>query len=351
MGKKKCFLCGKEYKEKEILCPKCFAGKSKKEKEFFAKMLNTPQIKNLLSMTPQDLLAKFISSKVEEFMSDYVKTDEGKAMLKGSKEILDKLSPEFKKVLSLISQIPSEAEKPKIYADFFHGSRLGQPKRVRNALKRLDSYFPNEEAIWEEYVHSHFLSQDRSPLELYETIDLLTASLEKDQNSPFKWGLLGLMYGMIDKYDDALESLEKQIKIAPNNIKPYKTMAIVYESKKDVNKAKEYLELYLKSYPNDTKSQKMLNRLNSKLQGKEVETPQTFSQSRILGKFLNYFRDNKGKAFSGSALNNRLEDILEDPAEREYGRKNLQYYLREMVSNGWIKSAQHGEEIHYFFPT
>ena len=254
--------------------------------------------------------------------------------------------------MSLIREIPLEPEEATIFDDYFHGSRLGQPERVQKALKRLDLYFPNEGAIWEELIPRDFLTKEHSQLEFYKKINLLIDSLEKNPNIHFKWGVLGFLYLKVNEYDKALECSDNQMKLEPNNLMPLKFMSIIYDLKGNLPKAIECQELYLKAYPNDVSVQNVLKKLNLKLHGKgetEKFPLQPRLRSRMIGKIFNFLKDNKGKAFTVRALNIRVENILEELNEREYFRKNLQNILKGMISDGWIKSVQNGEEIHYFF--
>ena len=71
------------------------------------------------------------------------------------------------------------------------------------------------------------------------------------------------------------------------------------------------------------------------------------SHGIILAKISSFLRDNKGKAFTFKALNNRIEEIFEDPNEKEYCKKNLQDILNELISIWSITSVQHGDVTHY----
>jgi len=80
-----------------------------------------------------------------------------------------------------------------------------------------------------------------------------------------------------------------------------------------------------------------------------IKQSQQISHGIILGKISNFLRDNKGKAFTFRALDNRIENFFEDPNEKEYCKRNLQNILKELTSMGSIKSVQRGDVIHYFF--
>lgn len=240
MGMRKCPLCKKEYNENDTICPICFAGNSQEEKKKLAEVLSIPDITKILSMTPSDVL---------QLLDDEDDKQVARKEMKGEpKEFLDKMSPRFKKIMSLIREIPTEPEEAIIFDDYFHGSRLGQPDRVIRALKSLNYYFPNERAIWEELKQLN-----------------LNRQKGESKKSP-KAGVL-----------------------------------------------------------------------------------EPRSRSRLLGKIFKLLKDNKGKAFTVKALNKKVENILEDLDEIQYCKKNLQKLLNEMISDGWIKSTQHGGEIHYFF--
>ena len=87
----------------------------------------------------------------------------------------------------------------------------------------------------------------------------------------------------------------------------------------------------------------------SKQELEQIELIQQISHGIILGKISNFLRDNKGKAFTFRALDNRIEKIFEDPNEKEYCKRNLQNILKELTSKGSIKSVQRGDVTHYFF--
>jgi len=80
-----------------------------------------------------------------------------------------------------------------------------------------------------------------------------------------------------------------------------------------------------------------------------IKQSQQISHGIILGKISNFLRDNKGKAFTFRALDNRIEIFFEDPNEKEYCKRNLQNILKELTSKGSIKSVQRGDVTHYFF--
>lgn len=80
-----------------------------------------------------------------------------------------------------------------------------------------------------------------------------------------------------------------------------------------------------------------------------IKQSQQISHGIILGKICNFLRDSEGKAFTFRALDNRIEDIFEDPNEKEYCKRNLQNILKELTSKNSINSVQHGDVTHYFF--
>lgn len=67
----------------------------------------------------------------------------------------------------------------------------------------------------------------------------------------------------------------------------------------------------------------------------------------VITQLLNFFNKNERSAFSMSALQNRLEEIIKDTKTREFGSKHLHKILNQMVQNGDIKSNLHNNKTHY----
>jgi len=69
----------------------------------------------------------------------------------------------------------------------------------------------------------------------------------------------------------------------------------------------------------------------------------------IEGKVGNFLKENQGSAFTIKALNNKLEQIINDNDVLEYTRENLQEILNNLRNNKTIDTAEHNGEIHYLF--
>ncbi|MFX0135193.1 MAG: hypothetical protein ACFFDN_16235 [Candidatus Hodarchaeota archaeon] len=64
-------------------------------------------------------------------------------------------------------------------------------------------------------------------------------------------------------------------------------------------------------------------------------------------KLANFLKENQGSAFTIRALNNKLEDIINDTNELEIIKENFEEILNKMKSNGKIDTIEHNGENHY----
>ncbi|MFW9878710.1 MAG: hypothetical protein ACFFG0_36995 [Candidatus Thorarchaeota archaeon] len=67
----------------------------------------------------------------------------------------------------------------------------------------------------------------------------------------------------------------------------------------------------------------------------------------VKDKLGNFFKENQGLMFTFRAINNRIEDIIIDPDELGYAKKNLQEILDRMGLLGIIDITTHSGETHY----
>lgn len=83
--------------------------------------------------------------------------------------------------------------------------------------------------------------------------------------------------------------------------------------------------------------------------GRVERKPQVNIMRRCEDLLQKYFKENRG-AYSIRDLENRLDKIISNDDEKEYGRNNLEKLLNKMRSNGIINSKLHNGEDHYFIP-
>ncbi len=65
---------------------------------------------------------------------------------------------------------------------------------------------------------------------------------------------------------------------------------------------------------------------------------------------INFFLENRGKAFTIGALRKRFEGFTIDSQIKEYSRYNLQTIIKKLSDSGKIKIIQHDMKTHYFLP-
>jgi len=96
----------------------------------------------------------------------------------------------------------------------------------------------------------------------------LTKSLELNAEQADVYSLIGQIYLLEEKYKDAIISLQQSLELGAASAEVYYNLAICYVSLEDYIEAKRYLELVLKSNPDDVlepEAQSLLDSINELL--------------------------------------------------------------------------------------
>lgn len=268
----KCPICGEFFPKKDIVCLKCspfLKDKSDKEKADIAKMLETPglgpKVKEMLSMSVEDLISEAVGSMAKDFLEEYTKTEEGQKLIQQGREILDQLSPFNKKVLELIRRIEKKSVSAHLFHLFMDGFRLNDPQKITELFEQLVTTYPHEEDIFSYLMLECYAKYGKTQ----EAFAFLEESLKQDPISGFKWGMKGLFHQQSKQYELAIQSLLKGIEFNPENYKFHYGIAECYEVLGDKKKAIEHIQLLLNEEPNDAKSKRKLQQLLRKEGGEE----------------------------------------------------------------------------------
>lgn len=179
---------------------------------------------------------------------------------------------------------------------------------------------------------------------LEEALECFDKAVKNNPDLGEAWSRKGTILSQMGMKEKAMEFIDRSLEIEPNNSQFLERKALVLSELGRFQEAIEYCDKALKNESNCDIAKKLKSYCLMNIK----QSPQ-FSHERISGKIIYFLSDNKGKAFTFRALNNRMEKILKDPSEAEYGRRNLQNILKVLTSKGSIKAAQHGDETHYFF--
>lgn len=96
--------------------------------------------------------------------------------------------------------------------------------------------------------------------------DILNESIEENPEYYHSYYVLGVMYNLLQKYDEAIDIMQQNIDKAKSNedkSDQYYTLGLSYEGKKDYIKAKEYYEQSIEANPNNEVAKNHLTKLNS----------------------------------------------------------------------------------------
>ena len=96
--------------------------------------------------------------------------------------------------------------------------------------------------------------------------DILNESIEENPDYCNSYYLLGIMYGYLQRYDEAIDIIQQNIDKAKSNedkSNQYYTLGLSYEGKKDYIKAKEYYTQSIEANPDNKDAKNNLAKLNS----------------------------------------------------------------------------------------
>jgi len=112
----------------------------------------------------------------------------------------------------------------------------GQTEKAEAAFKKAYSLSQNYNASYN--LAKIYYGQNKFDLAL----DFIQKSLDKYDRSLLAWNLRGLIYENLKKFDDAVASYQRALKIVPNEVNVSFNLGIVYYNNGQFDKAKEILE-------------------------------------------------------------------------------------------------------------
>ncbi|GAH47423.1 unnamed protein product, partial [marine sediment metagenome] len=197
---------------------------------------------------------------------------------------------------------------------------------------------------------------------LEEASECFSLAIKIEPDLGEAWSRKGTVLSQMGKHEEAMKFIDRSLEIEPLNSQFLERKALVLSALGKFQEAVEYCDKALKTGSHTDIALKLKSYCSMYIKPsqqikprQQIKPPHQIKQSlqisheRIFGNIIKFLRENKGKAFTFKALYNRIEEVLEDPNETEYCRKNLQKILKDLTFKGSIKSTQRGEVTHYFF--
>ncbi len=213
--------------------------------------------KGVLSPLADKVLDAYLVEKTKEYLDDFVKTEEGKNFMQKAKSYWDQIPYEMKETIRLIHEVPDPSERAdllKLYRESVAAQRTADTLFV---YERLALHLTNNEFVWNMFVNATI----KYKMDPTKCLEMLNGALKGNPKDHLKWGLLGLLDLALGKLKDALDCFNKQLELEPDNLDPYSRISMVYELENNIPKSIEYLEKYVKAFPNDSLAQKDLEKL------------------------------------------------------------------------------------------
>lgn len=238
-------------------------------KEIALEKLNPPEkverdkrlpSKGVLSPLADKVLDTYLIEKTKEYLDDFVKTEEGKDFMQKAKTYWDQIPYEMKETIRLIHEVPDPSERAdllKLYRESVAAQRTVDTLFV---YERLAHHLTDNEFVWNMFVNATI----KFKMNPSKCLEMLNESLKSNPRAHLKWGLLGLMDLALGKLEEALDCFNRQLELKPHNIDPYSRISMVYELQNNIPKSIEYLEKYIKAFPDDSLAQEDLIKLKRK---------------------------------------------------------------------------------------
>lgn len=145
------------------------------------------------------------------------------------------------------------------YGTYFKQVRqLRKEKQYEEVHEILQYTLENAPQIQETYILNQIAITYKVEKKYPEAIETLEKSIRIDANNAPSYDELAIIYKLQERYELAIETLQKAIKVAPENIPSYNELAIIYKLQRNYLKA---IEVLLEAIDIDPKDVKALNEL------------------------------------------------------------------------------------------